>query len=516
MFRKTPLATVVACLPWIASLAWAGELSEEEEAAGFVSMFNGRDFTGWRFIGEKPPDEVTNWKVVDGVIQLSGGASPHLATEREYADFEMRFEWRAMQADYNGGLFIRSRKDLGSNQLNLAKGSEGAFIGGEIEGAKTVGDLQKPAGEWNEWRVIVKNDTVTFFCNGKMAWDATGLRPEKGYIGLQAEGAGLEFRNLRILPARADDGDELDARRIYQIRRAIGRGVNYLKQQQNPDGSWSDIPGFPGGISALCTLALLKSGAALEDESVQKALDRLRSVDKRSKTYSTALATLVFCAAQPQRDRESIERNVRWLEKEQKRDGRFAGAWAYPESDGDNSNSGYAVLALYEAQRVGVNADQETWRRTLDYWVRSQNQDGSWGYKPGLPGTGSMTSSGIASVAAASEVLNENDLEGAAQRALARGLAWLGENFSVHNNRGTQGAHGWPFYYLNGIERVGRLTDKRLIGEHDWYREGAALLVSTQDKLSGFWTGTGVVEEQPQVGTGFALLFLSHQQKTEK
>jgi hypothetical protein len=70
---------VVACLPWIALPVWAGELSQEEKSAGFVSMFNGREFTGWRFTGDTPPEEVTNWKVVDGVIQLSGGGSPHLA-----------------------------------------------------------------------------------------------------------------------------------------------------------------------------------------------------------------------------------------------------------------------------------------------------------------------------------------------------------------------------------------------------------------------------------------------------
>lgn len=197
------LTFVTACLSCVASLSCAGELngselSEEEKSAGFVSMFNGRDFEGWRFTGDQPPEKVANWNVADGLIRLSGGGSPHLATEQEYADFEMRFEWRAVEANYNSGYFIRSGKDLGTNQLNLAKGGEGAFIGGKIDGAKPVGDLQKPAGEWNEWRVVVQQDKVTFTCNGKPAWEGTGLKPEKGYIGLQAEGAPLEFRNLRI------------------------------------------------------------------------------------------------------------------------------------------------------------------------------------------------------------------------------------------------------------------------------------------------------------------------------
>jgi hypothetical protein len=178
------------------TVAQAQELTAEEKDAGFVPMFNGKDFTGWRFTGDvTAPD---NWKVQDGVIQVTGGGKPHLATEREYSDFEMRFEWRALRDKYNSGFFVRSAKELGKNQLNLAKGNEGVFIGGKLTGAKSAADLQKPAGEWNEWRVLAEGQQLTFWCNGKLAWESGGLQPERGYIGLQAEGAPLEFRNLRI------------------------------------------------------------------------------------------------------------------------------------------------------------------------------------------------------------------------------------------------------------------------------------------------------------------------------
>ena len=95
-------------------------------------------------------------------------------------------------------LNIRSGKQVGANQINLAYKSEGAFLGGKVQGAKAVGDLQKPAGEWNEWRVLAVGDKLTFWCNGTKAWEGTGLEPEKGYIGLQAEGAALEFQNIRL------------------------------------------------------------------------------------------------------------------------------------------------------------------------------------------------------------------------------------------------------------------------------------------------------------------------------
>ena len=175
-------------------------LSKAEKDAGFVSMFNGKDFTGWQFDGQESPPKTLpdNWKVEDGLIKLSGGGKPHLGSEKAYADFEMKFEWRAVKDKYNSGFFIRSGKKVGANQLNLAKGSEGAFINGKLTGGMPVPKLQKPAGEWNEWRVLVVGDKVTFWCNGELAWEGTGIQPKEGHIGLQAEGAALEFRKLRI------------------------------------------------------------------------------------------------------------------------------------------------------------------------------------------------------------------------------------------------------------------------------------------------------------------------------
>lgn len=173
-------------------------LSDEERQAGFVSLFNGKDFTGWRFTGDTSADQATNWEVADGVIRLSGGSRPHLASAEQYGDFEMKFQWRGLRERYNSGFYIRSGKNLGSNQLNLAKGAEGALVGGKIEGSRGVGDLQKPSGEWNEWRVLVQGDRVTFWCNDQLAWEGSGLKPERGYVGFQAEGAPLEFRNIRL------------------------------------------------------------------------------------------------------------------------------------------------------------------------------------------------------------------------------------------------------------------------------------------------------------------------------
>ena len=197
--RHTFLAAICLAALCGSQRASGQELSAEEKQAGFVALFNGKDFTNWRFGEESPPKELpTNWKIENGVIQVTGGGKPHLASAKEYGDFELRLEWRGLKEKYNSGLYIRSGKNVGSNQLNLAYRNEGAPVGVKLEGAKAVPDLQKPAGEWNEWRVLVVGDSVKFECNGKPAWEATGLKPAKGYIGMQAEGAAMEFRNIRI------------------------------------------------------------------------------------------------------------------------------------------------------------------------------------------------------------------------------------------------------------------------------------------------------------------------------
>ena len=169
----------------------------EEYKDGFLALFNDKDFTGWRFSGGKDGTPPKNWSVADGMIRLSGGGAPHLASQWEYDDFDVRFQWRAAKANYNGGFFVRSGRNVGANQINLAQKAAGNLMGG-AKGGRAVPELQKPPGEWNEWRVLAIGETLTFWCNGQKAWEVTGFKPARGYLGLQAEGAAIDFKNLRI------------------------------------------------------------------------------------------------------------------------------------------------------------------------------------------------------------------------------------------------------------------------------------------------------------------------------
>ncbi len=307
-----------------------------------------------------------------------------------------------------------------------------------------------------------------------------------------------------------------------QVRTAIDGGTKYLLNEQNEKkGNWNDIANYPGGVTALCTLALLNSGVDPSHPQIQRALSFLRTIElnKKSQTYSVALQTMAFCAANPRQDLVQIQNNVNWLESIQQ----LEGQWNYTAAaGGDNSNSQFALLALHEAERVGATVKQETWERAASYWKGCQNPGGSWGYRKGWDqGLGSMTCAGIAAtVICDGRVDNpnakiENGLVQCCQPqkeddSLDRALTWLGNNFSVRRNPGRRGAAStWHFYYLYGLERVGRLTARRLIGEHDWYREGAEYLISQQDPFSHHWVGQGHAENHPHIATALALLFLS-------
>ena len=113
-------------------------------------------------------------------------------------------------------------------------------------------------------------------------------------------------------------------------------------------------------------------------------------------TYAISLQTMVFAAAEPERDKLRIANNVRWLERAQIKPGdtvtrprsslngsplwtmplRWPGSWTYSDSkrgrNGDNSNTQFALLGLYAAREVGVAVDPMVWELSRQYWEGCQ------------------------------------------------------------------------------------------------------------------------------------------------
>ena len=88
------------------------------------------------------------------------------------------------------------------------------------------------------------------------------------------------------------------------------------------------------------------------------------------------------------------------------------------------------------------------------------------------------------------------------------GLYWLGRNFTLQVNPG--GDSMTFYYYLYALERVGRLSGRRFIGEHDWYREGAERSVESAGRVRGVSGRAWRTMENARCRYfSFALLFLS-------
>ena len=326
-----------------------------------------------------------------------------------------------------------------------------------------------------------------------------------------------------VRPVTAADVD------AAKVREAIGQAVKYLKAKQGPRGKWSGFLGNQGGTTALAALALINCGEDPKEEHLRKALAYLSTLRSRE-TYVVALQTMVLCAADPELYRTKIATNARWLEAQQIRTGSKKGAWSYGSErggNGDPSNTQFALLALHEAQEAGVRIKRNTWQMALDYWLDMQSPGGGWKYyRDDRSDSGSMTCAGIASLVIASERLEEGDASVSGQDinccgrakttkardAIVRGTQWLAKHFTVYSN---PGKGSFWFYYLYGVERVGRLTGQRFIGDKDWYRRGAAMFLKTRSlgRLSPYWKGKGPGENDPVIGTSLALLFLSKGQR---
>ena len=308
-----------------------------------------------------------------------------------------------------------------------------------------------------------------------------------------------------------------------QVNSAIDKGVKFLREQQRTDGSYPDFAApngtvlFPNGVTNLVTLALLNCGYDAQDPTVSKSLKYIRTAPASGTTYVVALQLMVFCQAEPQKDKLHIKRLAEWLINTQT----DAGGWGYLETSvsSDPSNSQFALLSLHEAERQGILIPQTTWTKAEQYWVSRQAASGGWNYDStfGPKPTISMTCAGIASLVVTQGKAGNDDHRIAngqvnccgnppERDAVQRGMVWLTRHIKV----GAQASSSAYFYQMYCIERVGRLTGTRFIGATDWYRMGCEHIVGLQDNLRGSWRGSlSHGESNPMIATSFALLFLA-------
>jgi hypothetical protein len=178
----------------------------------------------------------------------------------------------------------------------------------------------------------------------------------------------------------------------------------------------------------------------------------------------------------------------------------------------DNSNTQFAILAMWVARRHDVPTDR-TLNLIAKRFYTSQNPDGSWGYHyqngGGNPERPPMTCVGLLGLAVArglgqdayAQVPRDQD------PWIIKGLLALSKNVGEPRGR-MENLPMANLYFLWSVERVAVLFDLPTFGNKDWYRWGAEILVANQ-KMKGEWDGGMLYYgATPTCDTCLALLFL--------
>jgi hypothetical protein len=240
-----------------ALFAAAVGLRADDKAApeGFVSLFNGKDMTGWKV----PPGDNGHWKVKDGVIDYDARSEARgeksLWSEKSYKDFVLRLDWRLKtEPGYMNKVPVilpdgSHKKDKEGKEIKLdiedvdsgvyLRGSSKAQVNiwmwpvgsGEVYGYRMDRKMpaavraavtpkkkaDKPRGEWNTFEITMKGDRLTVKLNGEEVISNAELPgvPKEGPIALQHHGSWdrksgkwtgppslVQFRNIYIKELR--------------------------------------------------------------------------------------------------------------------------------------------------------------------------------------------------------------------------------------------------------------------------------------------------------------------------
>jgi hypothetical protein len=241
--RRLTLMLVLAIATGTAGIAAqkAAAPAKPKPPQGFTALFNGRDLTGWR--GRQPNynpvEEVklakeelatkqaawnterdAHWKVdtEKGEI-VSDGKNPHLATVKDYGDFEFYVDWLMVSPNGDSGIYLRGLPQVQiwdpSNPREVTNGApkgSGALWNNKPEnpGKFPLVKADNPVGQWNTLKIRMIGDKVWIWLNDTLTvdgqvldnvyFDKTGATPApaRGPLELQTHNSEMRFRNIYI------------------------------------------------------------------------------------------------------------------------------------------------------------------------------------------------------------------------------------------------------------------------------------------------------------------------------
>ena len=131
-------------------------LSDEELAAGWISLFDGETLFGWE------PETDANWRVEAGAIVVDDGPRGLLTTTTGFADYVLKVDFRSA-AGTNSGIFLHTPptpKDPSSDcyELNIADSDNPFPTGSLVKRAKAQGNFDSQ--DWQSYEVTVAGDRV--------------------------------------------------------------------------------------------------------------------------------------------------------------------------------------------------------------------------------------------------------------------------------------------------------------------------------------------------------------------
>jgi hypothetical protein len=215
------------------------KLTGKEKKAGWMLLFNGKNFTGWRqYNGTEMPE---NWIIENNAMKVftgegknpgQGSGGDIIYSIRKFKNFELSIDWKVSEMG-NSGIFynVREVPDQGIyyaapevqvlDNVKATDNKVASHLAGSLYDMLPADpNTVKPTGEWNNIVITVKDGMVTHIQNGVKVveyelwtpkWDEMvanskfksfpgfleGIAKE-GYIGLQDHGYAIWFRNIRI------------------------------------------------------------------------------------------------------------------------------------------------------------------------------------------------------------------------------------------------------------------------------------------------------------------------------
>ena len=231
--------TMLAILAFPQKTQIANQLTKAEKNAGWLLLFDGKSFNGWRgFHSDKVPG---GWVIEDGAIKkipgrgMLGGAGGDLITVDEFSNFELSIEWKLSPGGNSGIKYLvtesqpPSGKSAVSFEYQVLDDEKHPDAKAGIDGNRTAGALYdlippaktrklKPIGEFNEVRIIVRGNHIEHWLNGVkvVEFDRSSAdykerlakskfknikgfgEATKGHILLQDHGNAVWYRNIKI------------------------------------------------------------------------------------------------------------------------------------------------------------------------------------------------------------------------------------------------------------------------------------------------------------------------------